>query len=313
MADEDEYLKKQTGGGYTRQARSVRASRTAVEKGRARDAIARQVDHLGHVAQVQVVWAREAGAYVVDSVTKAPHHAKEAFSHETEHIAKEKKGNLERLVKQETAALRLAALKSEVVTKKAAKQVAAKVRDAYGTAERFAENISAKVVETGKGAEKTADEKVKTIKKAAQDHVENAAEMSKVSFDSTRISADRIVMRGNDQADKAQGFAAQKIKVVEQSNYVKDDMKHKAHVAMATSKASLAAMLAGMKIRGPKLLGQSCRTRLTTTLKPPRILEMGRTVKPTWHFSRTSETGATRESVSRNSAMHLWIPSKKSD
>ncbi|KAK3806029.1 MAG: hypothetical protein J3Q66DRAFT_407196 [Benniella sp.] len=143
MAAEDEYLKKQTGGGYTRQARSVRASRTAVEKGRARDAIARQVDHLGHVAQ-------------------------EAFSHETEHIAKEKKGNLERLT----------------------------------------ENILAKVVETGKGAEKTADEKVKTIKKAAQDHVENAAEMTKVSFDSTRISADRIVMRDNDQADKAQGFDA---------------------------------------------------------------------------------------------------------
>ncbi|KAK3805317.1 MAG: hypothetical protein J3Q66DRAFT_375844 [Benniella sp.] len=71
--------------------------------------------------------------------------------------------------------------------------------------------------------------------------------MAKVSFDSTRISADRIVMRGNDQADKAQGFAAQKIKDVEQAECVKDDMKHKAHDATTASKASLAAMLAGVE------------------------------------------------------------------
>ena len=89
--------------------------------GRARDAIARQADHLRHVAQDQVVRTREAGAYVVDSMTKASRHAKEAFSHATEHIAKlnkEKKENLERLAKQEAAVLRLAAWKSEVETKK---------------------------------------------------------------------------------------------------------------------------------------------------------------------------------------------------
>lgn len=106
-------------------------------------------------------------------------------------------------------------------------------------------NILAKVVETGKGVEKAADEKFKTIK-AAQDHVDNAAKMAKVRFDSARSSADRIVMRGNDQADKAQGFAAQKIKDGEQAEYVKDDMKHKAHDATTASKASLAARLAGI-------------------------------------------------------------------
>ena len=67
----------------------------------------------------------------------------------------------------------------------------------------LSENFLARVVETGKGAEKATDEKVKTINKAAQDHVEDAAEIAKESFDSARISADRIVMSGKDQADKA--------------------------------------------------------------------------------------------------------------
>jgi hypothetical protein len=145
----------------------------AVEKDHeAREAIARQADHLRRVAQEQVVRVRDAGAHVVDSATKAFPSCKEAFSHEAEHGAKlpkerkERKGkeNLERLAKQEAAVLKLAALKSE---EEAVEQVAAKARDAYGTAERQADNIIAKVVETGKGAEKAADEKVGAIKKAA--------------------------------------------------------------------------------------------------------------------------------------------------
>jgi hypothetical protein len=54
-------------------------------------------------------------------VTKALHHGKGAFSHETKHIAKlvkEEKEKLEQLPKQEAAALRLAALKSEVEAKR---------------------------------------------------------------------------------------------------------------------------------------------------------------------------------------------------
>ncbi|KAK3805111.1 MAG: hypothetical protein J3Q66DRAFT_423308 [Benniella sp.] len=47
-------------------------------------------------------------------------------------------------------------------------------RAAYGRAEKFL----AKVVETGKGAEKADDEKVKTIKKAAQDHASLTARLS---------------------------------------------------------------------------------------------------------------------------------------
>jgi hypothetical protein len=89
--------------------------------------------------------------------------------------------------------LKLVALKSEEEeeAKKAAKQVTAKVRDAYGTTEQ-AENIVAKVVETDKGAEKAADEKVKTTKKAAQDNVENAEEMAKESFDSAQSQPTKL-------------------------------------------------------------------------------------------------------------------------
>ncbi|KAK3807060.1 MAG: hypothetical protein J3Q66DRAFT_419020 [Benniella sp.] len=89
------------------------------------------------------------------------------------------------------------------------------VREAYGTAERQAENIIAKVVETGKGAEKAADEKVETIKKTVQGHVENAEELAKESSDGVRISADQIVMNGKEQVDKAQGYTAHKIKDAE--------------------------------------------------------------------------------------------------
>ena len=271
VAEEAEYLKKQTDEKVHEAGKiSESIKDTVVEKAHeAREAIARKADYLRQVAQEQVVRVREAGAYVVDSMTGASHHAKEAFSHEAEHmakLAKEKKENLERLAKQEAAALKLAALKSEEEAKKLAEQVAAKVRGAYGTAEQQAENIIAKVVETGKGAEKAADEKVKTVKKAAQDHVENAEEMAKESFDSVRSSADQIVMSGKEQVDKAQEYAAQKIKDAgeqadrvkddmkhkvkyagEQADRVKDDMKHKAHDATAASKASLDAMLKGIE------------------------------------------------------------------
>ncbi|KAK3818604.1 MAG: hypothetical protein J3Q66DRAFT_368686 [Benniella sp.] len=92
-------------------------------------------------------------------VTGAPHHAKEVFGHEAE-----KKENLQ------------------------SKRVG--VRDAYGTAARQAETLVAKVVEAGKGAEEAVGENVKSIKKAAQDHVENTEEVAKESFDSAQISAD---------------------------------------------------------------------------------------------------------------------------
>ncbi|KAK3811300.1 MAG: hypothetical protein J3Q66DRAFT_414974 [Benniella sp.] len=52
-----------------------------------------------------------------------------------------------------------------------------------------------------------------------------------------------------DQADKAQGFAAQKIRDGEQAEYVKDDTKHKAHDATTASKASLAVRLAGIETK----------------------------------------------------------------
>ncbi|KAK3819551.1 MAG: hypothetical protein J3Q66DRAFT_334862 [Benniella sp.] len=221
VADEAEYLKKQTGEKVHEAGKiSENIKDTVVEKAHeAREAIARQADYLRQVAQEQVERVREAGAYVVDSMTGAPHHAKEAFSHEAEHmakLAKEKKENLERLAKQEAAALKLAALKSEEEAKNAAEQVAAKIRDVYGTAERLAENIIAKVVETGKGAEKAADEKVKTVKKAAQDHVENAEEMAKESFDSVRTSADQIVMSGKEQVKGAKKAAQDHVENAEE-------------------------------------------------------------------------------------------------
>ncbi|KAK3813937.1 MAG: hypothetical protein J3Q66DRAFT_402521 [Benniella sp.] len=76
--------------------------------------------------------------------------------------------------------------------------------------------------------------------------------MAKVSLGSTRIS-DRIVMRGNDQDDKAQGFASQKFKDIEHVEYLKDDMKHKAHDVATASKASLAVMLTGIEATFRKL------------------------------------------------------------
>ncbi|KAF9959262.1 hypothetical protein BGZ65_000610 [Modicella reniformis] len=184
--------------------------KTVIEKAHeAQEAVAHQASNIRHAVQ-------DAGAYIVDSVTGASHDAKEAIKNEADHLAKlagEKKENMERLAKQEAAALKHAALEKEMETRKAAEDAIIKAQGTYDAAGQRAEDIKTKVKGASKDAEKAAGEKVETIKKAAED----ATTKAQGACDAAGQRAECIKAKVKGASKDAEEVAGEKVETIKKA------------------------------------------------------------------------------------------------
>ncbi|KAI1304668.1 hypothetical protein EDD11_005068 [Mortierella claussenii] len=255
---------------------SERIKKAVLEKAYgAQESVARQAENIRNTAQEQVEWAQEAGADFMDSVVSSSKDAKGTVGKQAEHIgnvAGQTKDKLERIALEQAAALKLATLEKENQAKMAAQDASNKAQNAYdaagqqaegvkkaaqeqvhhaeGYAHKAYENIKAKVIGTPKP--KTAAEKVSEqvdgVKKGAQEQIKKAQELAQEKTDQIKLSSDQFVQQGKEQLN-IQKENANKVKdyVEEQAKDAGETVKNKVHDARAASKASLAAMLAGIE------------------------------------------------------------------
>ncbi|KAF9115640.1 hypothetical protein BGX27_007067 [Mortierella sp. AM989] len=180
-ADEAERLRK-LAEAKTHEAGKIseKIKKTILQKAHeAQEAVARQAENIRTSAQEQAHRVQEAGANLVDSMVGASHGAKEAVDNQAEHIAKVAQE------KQEEA-------------KKTAQDASQQAQKAFDTAAQHAENIKAKIVDSGKAAEKSASEKAEDVRDKAEDIREKIVESGKAAGESAREKVEDLRDKAED-------------------------------------------------------------------------------------------------------------------
>ncbi|KAG0326021.1 hypothetical protein BGZ99_010242 [Dissophora globulifera] len=217
---------------------SAQVEETIVEKAHeAQEAVSQQAENVRLSAQ-------EAGANVMETVRGMVNGAKESVEGEAEHIAnlaKEMKDSVEHLSQQAAAAIKGSVLEKEKEAKDTVDDATLMAQRAFHTVEQGTDSIKAKVIDSKKATEQNARGKVESARKAAKD-------MAQEQADWIRESTDQFVMGGSEKANKAKEYVVEHAKGAdEQVKSAKETVKHKAHDAQTASKATLAAMLAGIE------------------------------------------------------------------
>ncbi|KAG0273021.1 hypothetical protein BGZ95_011176 [Linnemannia exigua] len=277
-SDEAQFLRKTADEGSHEAGKlSERIKKTVIEKAHeAQEAVARQAENLRHVAQEQVEHVQEAGAHLRDRVVGATHDTKEAIDKEAEYVAdvaSKKKKHVEKLAKEQAAAAKLAAQQKEKEAREWADQAAQKVQDTYEAAADGASDIKGKVLRTAHDADhairKQAEEATHQAQKVfeyAEEQTEEAkskaAKAAKKARKDARKQAKELKRAAEQAAHDGQGYldvpaeaaanakeyVVQHVKdASDQAAEAKEATKQKVLNAHTASKASLAAMIAGIE------------------------------------------------------------------
>ncbi|KAG0213071.1 hypothetical protein BGX28_005092 [Mortierella sp. GBA30] len=227
VGEEAEHLKKMADEKVEEAGKvSEQIKKTVVEKAReAQEAVARKAEN------------------IKEKIVGAGHDAKESMDKEAEHIIKVVREQEEKLLQKEKEARKMA---------EAAAHRAQKAFDAVG---EEAESVRAKVAQMGEDAGKSAQDFVGNVKHSAQERIKHAQETVQEQTERIQHASDQIVMGGKehiqqvkDASDKLKDQVGQQAKHAgDQAAQAKEKAKHKMHDAHTASKASLAAMLAGIE------------------------------------------------------------------
>jgi hypothetical protein len=238
---------------------SERIKKTVIDKAHeAQEAVAHQAEHILHAAQEQVEHIHEAGAHFRDNVAGAVHHAKEAVDKETEYVADvayKKKLQAEKEAKKlADQAARMAQEAYEAATHEANEIKAKVVKNAHDAdqaihhhaneatdqaqkafvyVEEETEEASVKTAKAAKKARKAARKQAKELRKAAEKAAHDGQEHLNVPADAAANAKDFVVQQVKDASDQASQAA--------------ETARQKVFNAGTASKASLAAMLAGIE------------------------------------------------------------------
>ncbi|KAG9065929.1 hypothetical protein KI688_002226 [Linnemannia hyalina] len=229
---------------------SERVKKAVIDKAHeAQEAAARQAEQIRHAAQEQVDHVQEAGAHLRDNVVGVAYDSKEAVDKEAEYVA-----DVAQKKKQQ----------AENEARKWADQAARVAQETYDTATDGVNEIKAKVVKTADDqaihhqadeasqqaqdafvyvdeeteearakAKKAARKQAKELKKAAEKAAHDGQEYQDVPVEA---------------AENAKDFVVQHVKdATSQASQATETAKQKVFDAGTASKASLAAMLAGIE------------------------------------------------------------------
>ncbi|KAF9347547.1 hypothetical protein BGX26_000982 [Mortierella sp. AD094] len=225
-----------------------------------------EAERLKKLAEDRVQEAGKISDEIKETVVQKAHEAQEAVAHQAEsirHSAQEASAHLfgtshdaKEAVGQQA---KYAAEVAQEEAKKTAQDASQQAQNVLDTAAQQAESVKNKVAESGNAAVKAAGEKAGDIKKAAQGLAKDAQEFAQEQANNLYGSTEQIVMSGKEHLDrqaenvnKAKDYVNEKVNgkvkdAGEQIENAKETVKHKAHDANAASKASLAAMLAGIE------------------------------------------------------------------
>ncbi|KAG0054793.1 hypothetical protein BGZ90_005896, partial [Linnemannia elongata] len=276
-SDNAEYLKK-TADDKVHEAGKL--SERIDKAHEAQEAVARQAEHIRHAARGQVEHVQEAGAHLRDSVVGAGHDAKETVDKEAEYVAdvaqkKKQQAEMEarKLADQaarvaqesyDAAAGEANEIKAKVVKtaqdadqaiRHKANEASQQAQNAFGYVAEETEESKAKANKAAKKAKKAAHKQAKELKKSAEKAAHDGQEYMDVPAEAAENAKDFVVQHVKDASDQAgQAAANAKDYVVKQVKDASDQAgqaaetaKQKVFDAGTASKASLAAMLAGIE------------------------------------------------------------------
>ncbi|KAK5799016.1 hypothetical protein F5H01DRAFT_418161 [Linnemannia elongata] len=281
-SDNAEYLKKTADDKVHEAGKlSERIKKAVIDKAHeAQEAVARQAEHIRHAARGQVEHVQEAGAHLRDSVVGAGHDAKETVDKEAEYVAdvaqkKKQQAEMEarKLADQaarvaqesyDAAAGEANEIKAKVVKtaqdadqaiRHKANEASQQAQNAFGYVEEETEESKAKANKAAKKAKKAAHKQAKEFKKSAEKAAHDGQEYMDVPVEAAENAKDFVVQHVKDASDQAgQAAANAKDYVVKQVKDASDQAgqaaetaKQKVFDAGTASKASLAAMLAGIE------------------------------------------------------------------
>ncbi|KAG0284199.1 hypothetical protein BGZ96_011444 [Linnemannia gamsii] len=259
-SDEAQYLKKTADDKVHEAGKlSERIKKTVIEKAReAQEAVVRQAEHLRHAAQEQVDHVHEAGAHLRDNVAGAAYQAKEAVDKEAEYVAdvaqkmkQQAENEARKLADQaarvaqetyETAADGVTETKDKVgkaahdadqAIRHHADEASNQAQKAFVYVEEETEEARVKASKAAKEARKAASMQAQELRKAAEKAAHDGQEYLDVPADAAANAKNFVVQHAKDASDQA-GQAA-------------ETAKQKVFNAGTASKASLAAMLAGIE------------------------------------------------------------------
>ncbi|KAF9080119.1 hypothetical protein BGX23_002615, partial [Mortierella sp. AD031] len=274
VGEEAQYLKKLADDKAHEAGKlSEKIKKTMFEKAReAQEAVTRQAENIRHGTQEQVDKKEQLEKMAKEQAAAA----KSAVDKETEYVADvthKKKEQLEKLTKEQADAAKLAAQQKEKEARKLTDRVAhmaqetydeaaRKAHETYDAAAEEANEIKAKVVKSAHDADQAirhqAEEATHQAQKAfghVEEQTEKAEKAARKQAKELKKSAEEMVHDGQEYLDvpaeaatNAKEFVVQHVKDAgDQAAEAKEAAKQKVLNAHTASKASLAAMIAGIE------------------------------------------------------------------